>query len=115
MPHSELLFIDRDGYAATQRAVISGKTLSGDFQLSIRAKSNVGAHCKQAYTLTYTGLNAELFYSCHHTRLTKGQPLRAHWDTQQAINGTILAHAKAISLEPTSAQAKEQAQAHATV
>lgn len=113
MQHTELLFIDRDGLGATQRAVIGGAALDGTWQLSIRAKSRIGAHCTQAYLLTWQGPDAQLFYSCHHTQLTKGQPLRAHWDTQQAINGTIRARARLIILEPTSVQAKQAALAHA--
>jgi hypothetical protein len=109
MPHSELLFIDRDGYGATQRAVVSSTSLDGTYQLTIRAKAIANAHTKQAYAVTYAGPDAELFYSLHHARLTKGQPLRAHWHQQHAINGTILAHASVISLEPTAEQARQAA------
>jgi hypothetical protein len=100
MHHQDLLFVDRDGHGATQRAVISRKATDGSYQLSIRAKAAVGTHCKQAYCFVWCGQEAEQFYTQHYTALQAGQPLHAQWGPQQAINNTIFATATLISLAP---------------
>lgn len=105
MQANATMYIARDGYGATQRAVVSSKDSAGAYQLSIRAVCACGAHAKQAYTLVWTGDVAKLWYEGAHQHLTPGQPIKVWWLNQLAINGTIMATVDFLTLAPTAQQA----------
>jgi hypothetical protein len=90
----------------SKAAPVVSTAADGSFVLTLMAVDRIGPHQVEPWCLTFTGLQAKLFWAVHQATLQPGQPLRVTWHGlrvfMRGVKNTalIFAYAERIELAP---------------
>lgn len=91
----------------SKTAPLATRAADGTFSLTLHVVDSMGAFKKEPWCISYSGPEAERFWSEHRDKLTPGQPLQYQGDTIRVFTTArvpgITARALYLALAPRSA------------